>query len=172
MTNSIDELSTWLPLHPDQEERLGDLAFLGKVLQETLRLHPIFPAFGRVALEDVTLSTGRHVRAGQWVAAFPGPANRDKRIFGDDAEEFIPERTLPPNTQRYGTGFGAGSHQCLGLRVVLGNDGIGSHAHVLKLLLEAGVRRDPDREPRREASERNTWEHYPVVFTKLAAMEL
>jgi len=167
MTNSIDELSAWLPKHPDQEHRLADLGFLGRVLQETLRLHPIFPAFGRVALEDVTLSSGRLVRANQWVAAFPGPSNRDRSVFGEDADEFNPDRPLPPNTQRYATGFGAGTHQCLGLRVVLGNDGIGSHAHVLRLLLEAGVRRDPDHEPRKEPTERDTWEYYPVVFTKL-----
>jgi cytochrome P450 len=141
------------------------------VLQETLRLHPIFPAFGRVALEDVTLSSGRTVRAGQWVAAFPGPSNRDRSVFGEDADEFNPDRPLAPNTQRYGTGFGAGSHQCLGLRVVLGNDGVGSHAHVLRLLLEAGVRRDPDQVPRKEPTERDTWEHYPVIFTKLGELD-
>jgi cytochrome P450 len=171
MTNSIDQLSRWLLRCPDQEHRLMDLEFLGGVLQETLRLHPIFPAFGRVANEDVTLSTGRTIRAGQWVAAFPGIANRDTSTFGDDADEFNPDRELPPSTQRYGTGFGAGSHQCLGLRVVLGNDGIGSHAHVLKLLLEAGVRRDLERQPRKEPSERDTWEHYPVVFTKLDELD-
>jgi hypothetical protein len=172
MTNSIDELSRWLPEHPDQGHRILDLAFLGRVLQETLRLHPIFPAFGRVALEDVTLSTGRTIRAGQWVAAFPGPSNRDRSVFGPDADLFNPDRELPPNVQRYGTGFGAGSHQCLGLRVVLGNDGVGSHAHALRLLLAAGVRRDPDRTPRKEPSERDTWERYPVVFSRLADIDL
>jgi cytochrome P450 len=172
MTNSIDELSRWLPEHPDEADRLDDLDFLGRVLQETLRLHPIFPAFGRVAAEDVTLSSGKLVRAGQWVAAFPGPSNRDPSVFGEDADEFNPDRPLPPSTQRYATGFGAGSHQCLGLRVVLGNDGVGSHAHVLRLLLKAGVRRDPERTPRKEPTERDTWEHYPVVFEKLAGLDL
>jgi len=171
MTNAIDELSGWLPKHPDQAHRLRDLHFLGRVLQETLRLHPIFPAFGRVAAEDVTLSTGRTIRAGQWVAAFPGPSNRDPAVFGEDSDEFVPDRELPRATQRYGTGFGAGSHQCLGLRVVLGNDGVGSHAHVLRLLLDAGVARDPDREPRKEPSERDTWEYYPVAFTALDSFE-
>ncbi len=172
MTNSIDELSSWLPLHPDQEDRIDDLDFLGRVLQETLRLHPIFPAFGRVANEDLTLPSGREVKAGQWVAAFPGPSNRDRSVFGEDADEFNPDRPLPPSTQRYATGFGAGTHQCLGLRVVLGNDGVGSHAHVLRLLLRAGVRRDPDRAPRKEPTERDTWELYPVVFTKLRDLDL
>lgn len=169
MTNSIDELSRWLAGRPDREARLDDLQLLGRVIQETLRLHPIFPAFGRVALEDVTLSSGRRVRAGQWVAAFPAAAHRQKTVFGENAKEFDPDRVLPPGTARYGTGFGAGGHQCLGLRVVLGDDGVGSHAHVLRLLLRAGVRRDAELPGRREPSERDTWEMYPVVFHSIDA---
>jgi hypothetical protein len=42
---------------------------------------------------------------------------------------------------------------------------------VLRLLLEAGVRRDPDQAPRKERTERDTWEHYPVVFTKLGRLD-
>jgi cytochrome P450 len=167
MTNSLDELTQWLAHHPDQADRLDDLQFLAHVLQETLRLHPTPPAFGRIALEDVELSDGRVIEAGQWVALFPSTANRDPSVFGPDADVFDPDRELPPGVPRYGTSFGAGSHQCLGLRVVLGNDGIGSHAHVLRLLLRAGVRRDPDRPPTREPSERGHWNTYPVIFTTL-----
>jgi hypothetical protein len=34
-------------------------------------------------------------------------------------------------------------------------------------MLAAGVRRDPDRPPVREASERIRWERYPVIFASL-----
>jgi cytochrome P450 len=167
MTNSLDELAEWLPAHPEQAHRLDDLEFLARVLQETLRLHPTPPAFGRLALEDVGLSDGRTIREGQWVTLFPSTANRDQRIFGPDADMFDPDREVPVGIPRYGTSFGAGAHQCLGLRVVLGNDGVGSHAHVLRLLLRAGVQRDLDRPAIREASERKHWETYPVIFATL-----
>jgi cytochrome P450 len=167
MTNSLDELAEWLPAHPDHAERLDDLQFLAQVLQETLRLHPTPPAFGRIAEEDLVLSNGRTIRAGQWVSLFPSTANRDQAVFGPDADSFDPYRELPTGVPRYGTSFGAGAHQCLGLRVVLGNDGVGSHAHVLRLLLRAGVRRDHERPAVREPSERRHWETYPVIFTTL-----
>src|SRR4029077_14025827 len=119
---------------PEAASKLIDLTFLSAVLQETIRLHPEPPAFGRVALEDDVLSTGREIRTRQWVAGFAGAANRDPRVFGDDADSFNPERSVAPGTPRYGFGFGGGSHQCLGLRVVLGTDGVGSHAHMLRRL--------------------------------------
>jgi cytochrome P450 len=167
MTNSLDELAEWLPNHPDQADRLDDLAFLARVLQETLRLHPTPPAFGRVADEEVVMADGRTISAGQWLTLIPTTANRDPDVFGPDADAFDPDRELPPTVPRYGTSFGGGSHQCLGLRVVLGNDGIGSHAHVLRALLRAGVQRDPDRPATREPSERGHWDVYPVVFSSL-----
>jgi cytochrome P450 len=167
MTNSLEELNAWLPSHSDAEAKLDDLHFLAAVLQETLRLNPTPPVFGRVAAEDLVLSTGREIKAGQWVALFAAPANREPELFGVDAEEFNPYRELPVRVPRYGVSFGVGSHQCLGLRVVLGNDGVGSHAHVLRLLLAAGVRRDPEHEAAREPSERRIWARYPVVFTSL-----
>jgi cytochrome P450 len=170
MTNAIHELSTWLPAHPEAAPKLADLTFLSAVLQETIRLHPEPPAFGRVALEDVVLSSGREIKAGQWVAAFAGAANRDPRVFGHDSDSFNPERSVAPGTPRYGLGFGGGSHQCLGLRVVLGTDGVGSHAHMLGRLLEAGVIPDPERKPILELSARMIWAYYPVVFTRLDAV--
>ncbi len=167
MTNSLDEIAEWLPNHPDQAAQLDDLEFLARVIQETLRLHPTPPAFGRIALEDVTLSDGRVIPEGQWISLLPMAANRDPRVFGPNPDEFDPDRVLPPTVARYGTSFGGGSHQCLGLRVVLGNDGVGSHAHVLRIMLRAGVQRDLERPATREPSERGHWETYPVVFTTL-----
>jgi cytochrome P450 len=167
MTNSLEELSVWLPSHPEAEEKLDDLYFLAAVLQETLRLNPSPPVFGRVAAEDLVLSTGREIKAGEWVALFAAPANREPELFGADADEFNPLRELPVRVPRYGVSFGIGTHQCLGLRVVLGNDGVGSHAHVLRMLLAAGVRRDPDHEAVLEPSERKNFTHYPVIFDDL-----
>ncbi|MGE3621630.1 MAG: cytochrome P450, partial [Acidimicrobiia bacterium] len=81
----------------------------------------------------------------EWVAA-----NRDKAVFGEDADEFNPHRPSPTvgGLQRYGVGFGTGAHQCFGLRVVLGGDGAGgAHVGLLQKLFAAGVLPDPDHEP-------------------------
>jgi len=53
-------------------------------------------------------------------------SNRDTEVFGEDANNFNPRRPEPANGfNRYGLGFGMGTHQCYGLRVVVGNDGKG-----------------------------------------------
>jgi hypothetical protein len=60
-----------------------------------------------------------------------------------------PEPATPADgTPRYGLGFGLGTHQCYGLRVVVGNDGKGgAHVMLLKKLMDAGVHPDPDNPP-------------------------
>jgi hypothetical protein len=80
----------------------------------------------------------------EWVAA-----NRDPEVFGPDAAGFNPKRATPADgTPRYGLGFGLGTHQCYGLRVVVGNDGKGgAHVMLLKKLMDAGVHPDPDNPP-------------------------
>jgi hypothetical protein len=56
---------------------------------------------------------------------------------------------MPP----YGLTFGAAPHMCIGKRIVVGVKGEGgSHVDILRLLFEAGVRLDPDRQPVRMSS--------------------
>jgi cholest-4-en-3-one 26-monooxygenase len=54
-------------------------------------------------LHGVTISPG------DVVALFFQAANRDRTVFGDDADEFVPERTPNPHVA-----FGFGPHFCLG----------------------------------------------------------
>src|SRR5690606_15700155 len=106
-TSVLDELSNWLPSHPEDVERLDDLQFVSRVVQESLRLHPAPPATGRVALEDVELSWGERLEAGRWVAVMIHEANRDRTVFGEDADEFDPHRSLPTGIPAYGLSFSA-----------------------------------------------------------------
>jgi cytochrome P450 len=164
LTNSVHELSLWLEKHPEDRKRLYDLDFLATVIQETLRFHPSAPHIGRVANDDITLSSGRVVHKGQWIAAMAVASSTDKEIFGPDADVFNPHRVVQPGIPRYATAFGAGEHQCLGLRVVLGNAGVGAHTHILRTYLAAGIRPDRDRRPILEQSERGIFSSYPVEF--------
>ena len=167
LISAVDELHGWLLTHPEDRALVSDLEFLAKVIQEALRIHPPNPFEGRVAIEDTTLASGRLIKKGQFVAGLALAANTDKTIFGAESANFNPHRELPPSVPRYGVSFGAGEHQCLGLRVVLGNTGIGSHTYVLQTLFAAGIGPDPDRQPDPEASERGVFMHYPVIFSNI-----
>jgi cytochrome P450 len=173
ITSAVDELNRWFSKRPEDRALSGDLSFLALALQETLRLRTpgVDPYFERQAMEDIVLtSTGRTVKQGQFVAAVMRVANHDRAVFGADADEFNPRRELPPSVPRYGISFGAGQHQCLGLRVVLGNDGVGSAAYVLKTFLAAGIEPDPEQEPELEPGDRYRFRRYPVVFNDLQAV--
>jgi cytochrome P450 len=167
ITHAVDELSRWLTEHPEDVRLATELEFLSNVLQEALRLNPVAPHLGRQALEDLQLSTGRVIKKGQWIAGINKLANTDEKVFGPDAKEFNPHRTLPLGVPRYGVGFGAGTHQCIGLRIVLGNTGVGSHTHVLRELYIAGVEPDREHAPQREHSNRGHFDTYPVTFRQL-----
>jgi cytochrome P450 len=172
VTNSVDELHKWLIQHPEDRALTGDLDFLALVVQETLRFRPpSLPFFERQAMEDMVLSSsGRIVKKDDFLAVIMRSVNLDTEVFGEDAAEFNPRRPLPPGVPRYGIAFGAGQHQCLGLRVVLGNDGVGSQAHVLKTYLEAGIAPDPDHPPVWQPGDRIKFLTYPVLFTNLQAV--
>jgi cytochrome P450 len=167
ISHAVDELQNWLTRKPEDLALLDDPQFLSEVIQETLRLHPTQPYVSRVARDDVALTTGREVKRGQWLVCMTVEANTDPEVFGPKATTFDPHRSLPPDVPRYGTTFGGGAHQCLGVRVVLGDQGIGSHMHVLRQLMRAGVQRDPERMPHREPSVRDVYDRYPVIFATI-----
>jgi cytochrome P450 len=172
ITHAVHELDGWFAEYPeDRKLAETDVEFLGAALQEALRLNPVLPHIARVATEDFELSGGRKVRKGQWVVSLTAAANQDKSIFGSDAAAFNPRRILPPTVPRYGIGFGAGPHQCLGLRIVLGNTGAGSHAYVLRELYRSGVRPDPLHPARTENSDRGHFDEYYVTFARLAVLK-
>jgi cytochrome P450 len=174
LTSAVDELHRWLDEHPEDGRLRQDLEFLGRVIQETLRLlQPAEPHIVRQAVEAVVLpTTGRLIKKGQWVAVIHRLADTDPKVFGHDAAIFNPRRELPAGLPRYGLGFAAGPHQCIGLRVVLGDVGIGTHAHVLRTYLAAGVQPDPSHsaQPRALSLRKNAFRSYPVIFTNLEAV--
>lgn len=88
-----------------------------------LRLYPVFPLMGRIALCDTVLPTGGgpdlsapiFVPKGAKVEVGQYSLHRDPRVFGEDTEAFRPERWDSINpTQWEFMAFGGGSRACLG----------------------------------------------------------
>ena len=150
IVHTIDFLQTWFIEHPEDLPRKTESKFLLNSLQEVIRLRaPFSPYTTRLVLEAGELSDGTRIVPGQELHMEYVKANRDVTVFGEDAAQFNPNRPDPTNKMpRYGLGFGIGTHQCYGLRVVVGNDGSGgAHLELLRKLMAAGVRPDPGSPP-------------------------
>lgn len=103
-----------------REEALEKMQYLHATLTETLRLYPAVPVDAKICFSDDTWPDGFSVRKGNMVAYQPYAMGRMKFIWGDDAEEFRPERWLDqngifqPESPFKFTAFQAGPRICLG----------------------------------------------------------
>lgn len=102
------------------EESLEKMHYLHAAITETLRLYPAVPVDAKICFSDDTLPDGFSVRKGDMVCYQPYAMGRMKFIWGDDTEEFKPERWLDENGifQKESpfkfTAFQAGPRICLG----------------------------------------------------------
>ncbi|KAJ6785609.1 hypothetical protein PWT90_00481 [Aphanocladium album] len=69
------------------------LPYLNAVVNEVLRRYPAVPVTGRIAVQDTTV-LGTPVARGTPVTIPQWAINVDRTLWGDDAEEFNPERWL------------------------------------------------------------------------------
>ncbi|HEX2912833.1 MAG TPA: cytochrome P450 [Chloroflexia bacterium] len=174
----LHELWQFTGKHPEYLPLLRDKTFLKTAAAEALRLHPAIPTIFRQATEAVTLPNGQHFDAGQVAAVYVTDANRDTTIFGPDASEFNPLRTVPAKIRRAGLSFGGGVHLCLGRELALGASEFGHATEdndedslfgvttlMAAALLEKGARPHPDK-PVAPLSpyERNVYHHYPILL--------
>ncbi|XP_011034689.1 PREDICTED: cytochrome P450 704C1-like isoform X2 [Populus euphratica] len=102
------------------DEALEKMNYLHAAITETLRLYPSVPVDAKVCFSDDTLPDGFNVRKGDMVAYLPYAMGRMKFIWGDDAEEYKPERWLNEDgvfqqeSPFKFTAFQAGPRICLG----------------------------------------------------------
>ncbi|KAL0425889.1 UNVERIFIED_CONTAM: cytochrome [Sesamum radiatum] len=102
------------------EEALGKMHYLHAALTETLRIYPAVAVDAKQCLRDDIMPDGFSVRKGDMVAYQPYAMGRMKSIWGNDAEEFKPERWLDKNgcfqhaSPFKFTAFQAGLRLCLG----------------------------------------------------------
>jgi cytochrome P450 len=96
--------------HPDQRAALAaDATLLPGAVEECLRWVTPVHAFCRTATADTVLS-GVRVHEGDYVCMLYASANRDERVFGEDADRFDVRRATVPMH----LAFGFGEHVCLG----------------------------------------------------------
>lgn len=107
-----------------QAKHLKSLDYINAVLRETLRLTPTAPAFQRAVRpqnreKKVTIGGGRYeIPRGQSIICNLMKIHTDPKVWGDDAQEFKPERMLggkfeklPKNAWKP---FGTGLRSCIG----------------------------------------------------------
>ncbi|CAK8560975.1 unnamed protein product [Lathyrus sativus] len=101
------------------DDNLDKMHYLHAALTETLRLYPAVPMTGRTAEENDMLPDGYIVNKGETVYYLSYAMGRMPYIWGDDAEEFLPERWLKdgifqPQSSFKFISFHAGPRICLG----------------------------------------------------------
>jgi cytochrome P450 len=92
----VSEISSASLVLPAQWKDIRDLPYLDGVIRESMRLNPgIAMVFERVApAGGFTLPDGRYIPAGTKVGINPAVTNRDYAVFGEDADDFRPDRWL------------------------------------------------------------------------------
>ncbi|KAI0454215.1 cytochrome P450 52E2 [Xylaria acuta] len=119
-----------LELGPGEDptwERLRGMRYLNWVLKEALRLNPPVAANMREAVRDTVLPRGGgpdgkspvFVRKGTNVRYVPWVMHRRRDIFGDDADEFRPERWEDLRVTHEYLPFNAGPRICIGQQFAL-----------------------------------------------------
>lgn len=176
-TRCMHHIFTWLEDHPDDVDRVReDRAFVQRATHETIRLQPSSPTAMRWALDDIELSSGLKLAKGDRLVIDLTVVNRDKAQFGEDAEHFNPDRTLPEGVAPWGLSFGHGMHACIGQDLAVGlvfepdetADGhlFGLVPVAVQTMFDHGCRPDPSSPPEMDDSTtRPYFGRYPAIFT-------
>ena len=94
-------------------------------VKETLRLWPaVSGPIPRLVGKDGIDLFGKYAPEGTEIACNPWVVHRDSNIYGEDAQEFHPERWLDKEEtvmeyNKYNLGFGYGARVCLGQNIAL-----------------------------------------------------
>ncbi|RMF10986.1 MAG: cytochrome P450 [Alphaproteobacteria bacterium] len=176
MVHAFHEITTWCADHPEDRDKIAaDPLFLQRCVHESLRLHPASPESWRSAMCPMKLADGAKMETGDKVVLDLHQANRNKDIFGEDADRFNPYREIPKGRDPFGLTFGVGIHTCLGRDLdggVVPKGEVDPETHeygivtlLVKALLDNNARPDPDDPPTPDPhTSRPNWGRYPVIL--------
>ena len=114
----LERLRAELAAGPLDTRRLADLAYLGAVVNETLRLTPVLDGVGRLLARPVRVA-GWLLPAGAAVAASIYLTHRRPDVWAEPAR-FDPERFVGLRPSPYAfLPFGGGTRRCVGMAFAL-----------------------------------------------------
>jgi cytochrome P450 / NADPH-cytochrome P450 reductase len=102
-------------------KQVTQLKYIRMILNEALRLYPTAPQFTLYAKEDMVLGGKYPIKKRQNVVVLLPQLHRDKNAWGEDAEEFRPERFEDPKKVPHDAykPFGNGQRACIGMQFAL-----------------------------------------------------
>jgi cytochrome P450 len=174
LVHAMHHMFEWVASNPSSRPALEhDDLLRQRFVHESMRLHPASPVAMRIAVDDVTLRSGRVLPAGGPVTISVHDANRDLSVFPGDPDRFDPFRIVEGGVAPWGLSFGHGTHACLGQELAGGLEPddaldhhlLGSVALMAGVMLRAGARPDPHDPATLDLNTtRTVWERYPVRF--------
>ncbi|KAI0007502.1 cytochrome P450 [Xylariaceae sp. FL0662B] len=113
-----EEVDTVIGKGPITIDHVSKLPYITAILRETLRMNSPITLFSVVSKEDTLLAGKYPVQKDESIAMFIQKAHQDPAVYGDDAQEFKPERMLDDNFNKLPKNawkpFGNGLRGCIG----------------------------------------------------------
>ena len=176
MTHALHEIFEWIKNDRDKLKKINDdPLFLQRCVHESMRLHPASPVAWRKPTCPIDLNDTINLKEDDLLIMDLFTANRNKEIFGEDADKFNPYRKLGPQQHLWGLTFGIGLHLCFGRDLdggLIPEKDTNPNEHqfgivtlLIKKLFEHNVQRDPYKRPKEdEKTVRPNWGEYPIIF--------
>lgn len=174
MVDAVHEIIGWCEQPLNELDK--DPLLLQRCVHEAMRLHPASPVAWRTPVSELTLPNGARASVDDLVVIDLESANRDRSVFGEDADTFNPHRKiLRSKTSPFGLTFGTGVHMCTGRDLDGGlaadketnpeTHQYGIVTQLVSSLIQAGMSPHPEKRPTRDSrTTRSHWGYYPVVF--------
>lgn len=90
---TVDGSSDWDASMADLQPCIETLPYLNGICEEVLRMFPTVPATLREPIRNTTIA-GTAIPKGTLIAVFPWAINRNPKFWGEDADEFRPDRWI------------------------------------------------------------------------------